>query len=80
MFPAGTDPSISHLPSMVYVGNGLSSELSSLQEKINKAESKSSFFIIKLDFTSNIQNISLTYCKRIRNSRAKRRGYACDMS
>ena len=50
MFPAGTVPSISHLPSIVYVGNGLSSELSSLlQAKMNKAESKSRFFIfIKL--------------------------------
>ena len=30
---------------------------------MNKAESKSSFFIIKLDFTSNIQNIGLTYLR-----------------
>jgi hypothetical protein len=49
----------------VYVGNGLSSELSSLlQAKINKAESKSSFFIlIKLVYTLIIRIINLTYLR-----------------
>ena len=42
----------------------MSSESSLLQAKINKAERKKSvFFIIKLDYATNLRNITLTYLR-----------------
>lgn len=64
-----SDGDHNHFPSTVYAGNGLPSS-SQLKAKINKADSKSSLFILKY------KKCKSNLFKGFRNSRTERGRYA----